>query len=177
MVSTVLTLSGRDIPAWSARWLDETLEMMPLGEIRRDVNGNLVDLTLSLERKYRCTLYCRDREAPPLDGVYRGTTLTVGCVTELVIPVSLASGSATGTAARTIVAGSARGYRNSGSSYQQAASVSVSGAAIRIGFGDSSSGNAFIAYRPSLSMMVSAIRYGSGEMRAQRPWSMVLEEV
>ena len=100
---TVLTLSGIGVPPYSARGLTQTLE--PIGsaaQLRRTVNGALVDLSDSAFRKYQSTISCQDQEPPAVDGVWPGKTVTVECVAELCF---LTSG---GAPARPVVAGSQR---------------------------------------------------------------------
>jgi hypothetical protein len=101
---TLLVLANGSTPLvtlYSSRGLTQTLE--PIGaskEVRRTVNGGLVDLSLAQFRKYKSSIKCRDQHPPALDGIHAGQTLTVSCVTELSY---LTSG---GTPDRTVVSGS-----------------------------------------------------------------------
>jgi hypothetical protein len=100
---TVLTLSVGGVPLYSARGLDQTLEpIKAAANVRRTVNGLLVDLSVTNFHKYTSTIRCTDVEAPALDGVMPGMALTVDCVSELVY---LTAG---GTPSRTVVPGSER---------------------------------------------------------------------
>ena len=102
MSDTLLVLTGIGIPAYSARGLTQTLQPIEAaGSQRRTVNGTLVDLSLSQFRKYRSTIRCSDMEAPALDGIWPGATVTVQCVAELCFPVG-------GTPERIAVTGSVR---------------------------------------------------------------------
>ena len=102
MPDTLLVLSGIGVPAYSARGLTQTLQPIEAaGSQRRTVNGTLVDLSLSQFRKYRSTIRCSDMEAPALDGIWPGATVTVQCVVELCFPAG-------GTPERIAVTGSVR---------------------------------------------------------------------
>lgn len=75
--STVLEITGINIPDDAIRGLQATLNPIVTGELERDVNGNLVDMTLESHRKYALQIECTDLEAPELTGVYRGHEVTV----------------------------------------------------------------------------------------------------
>lgn len=99
---TNLVLLGIGVPPYSARGLSQTLEPIPeAGQVRRTVNGDLVDCSVSQFRKYRSTITCGDQQAPAIDGIWPGVQVTVHCVAELAYPVS-------GAAQRPIVSGSDR---------------------------------------------------------------------
>jgi hypothetical protein len=102
MSDTLLILTGIGIPAYSARGLTQTLQLIEAaGSQRRTVNGTLVDLSLSQFRKYRSTIRCSDMEAPALDGIWPGHVVTVDSVVELCHPTG-------GISERTPVNGSMR---------------------------------------------------------------------
>jgi hypothetical protein len=83
-LTTVLTLAGIDVPPYSARGLTQTLEPIEASvQLRRTVNGALVDLSDALFRKYRSTIACQDQEPPAVDGVWPGQIVSVECVAEL----------------------------------------------------------------------------------------------
>lgn len=80
------------LPPFAARGITQTLE--PIvgagsgGSIvgsgaRRDVNGNLVDLTNPAFRKYATSIDGHDVEAPALDGAWLGTIVQMVCACEL----------------------------------------------------------------------------------------------
>ena len=102
-MSDVLTLSGIGVPPYSARGASQTLE--PIGssqQLRRTINGELIDISRAEFRKYRSTISCVDQQPPAIDGVWPGRVLTVGCISELSY---LTAG---GAPSRNIVAGSSR---------------------------------------------------------------------
>jgi hypothetical protein len=101
--TTLLTLTGMGVTPYSARGLTQTLEPISAAvSLRRTVNGTLVDVSAPQFRKYRSTISCTDQQAPAIDGIYPGLTLTVGCIAELSY---ITSG---GTPKRTPVTGSSR---------------------------------------------------------------------
>ena len=102
-MSDVLTLSGIGVPPYSARGASQMLE--PIGssqQLRRTINGELIDISRAEFRKYRSTISCVDQQPPAIDGVWPGRVLTVGCISELSY---LTAG---GAPARPLVSGSSR---------------------------------------------------------------------
>ena len=102
-MSDVLTLSGIGVSPYSARGASQTLE--PIGssqQLRRTINGELIDISRAEFRKYRSTISCVDQQPPAVDGVWPGQVLMVGCISEL------SYRTAGGAPARPVVAGSSR---------------------------------------------------------------------
>lgn len=82
--STLLVISGVGVPPYSARGLSQTLEPIDAAsQLRRTVNGDLVDVAPSQLRKYRSTITCSDQQAPAFDGLWPGELVVVQCVAEL----------------------------------------------------------------------------------------------
>ena len=99
---TVLVLSGIGIPDYSARGLTQTLEPIEAAaQLRRSINGDLLDLSYGPFRKYKSTISCQDFAPPSVDGVWPGHVVQVECVAELSYPAS-------GSPTRPVVSGSAR---------------------------------------------------------------------
>ena len=102
-MSDMLTLSGIGVPPYSARGASQTLEPIQASQqLRRTINGELIDISRAEFRKYRSTISCVDQQPPAVDGVWPGRVLTMGCISELSY---LTVG---GTPARPVVAGSSR---------------------------------------------------------------------
>ena len=102
-MSDVLTLSGIGVPPYSARGASQTLEPIQASQqLRRTVNGELIDISRPEFRKYRSRISCADQQPPAVDGVWPGQVVTVGCISELSY---LTSG---GTPSRMPVTGSSR---------------------------------------------------------------------
>ena len=109
---TITPLSPYSTPIltpYSARGLTQTLAPIgPSGRsggadmwLRRDINGNLIDVADPNWRKYSSEISCRDTETPCLDGAWLGMTAIVSCACELSIPTG-------GIPGRPVVSGSMR---------------------------------------------------------------------
>lgn len=101
--SSLLVISGEGTPEYSVRGLTQTLEPIDAAKnLRRSVNGNLIDLSASQFKKYRSTISCEDVDSPAFDAIEIGDTVTVDCVAELAYKTS------GGSPSRTVVPGSLR---------------------------------------------------------------------
>ena len=100
---TLLILSGVGVPRYSARGLTQSLEPIDAAlQLRRSINGDLLDLTYAPFRKYKSTISCADFNPPSIDGIWPGHVVEVECVAELSYPES------GGTPTRPAVYGSER---------------------------------------------------------------------
>ena len=71
-------------------------------QLRRTINGTLIDVSRAEFRKYRSTISCTDQQPPAVDGVWPGQIVTVGCISEL------SCKTAGGAPSRSVVSGSSR---------------------------------------------------------------------
>lgn len=81
---TLLTISVFGSLQYQARGLTQTLE--PIKEsmqLQRTVNGTLVDISNPIFRKYASHISCSDVDAPPIDNLWVGMEVTVGCAVSL----------------------------------------------------------------------------------------------
>jgi len=101
---TILTISSFGTMLYQARGLSQTLEVIGAAtQQERTVNGTLLDLSNPIFRKYQSTITCpSDVNAPPLDGVWPGMTVTVGCA----VALSYLTSGGNGPANREAVSGS-----------------------------------------------------------------------
>jgi hypothetical protein len=100
--TTVLDLDDIGVPNASARGLSQSLEPIPASQnMRRTVNGALLDISAPQFRKYMSTITCADQVPPALDGVFPGQTLVVKCAATLSYMVG-------GSPQRPVVPGSER---------------------------------------------------------------------
>jgi hypothetical protein len=85
---TLLTISGFGNMIYQARGLTQTLEhIQAASQMSRTINGTLLDVSAPQFRKYQSKITVPDEvEAPPLDGVWPGMTVTVGCAIYLCYP-------------------------------------------------------------------------------------------
>jgi len=178
---TVLVLTGVGLPRWAGRGLNETLTPLDLGELRRDINGTLVDLTDSvLHRRYSVSITGNDLNPLPADQLWKGAQVTVSCINELGIAATFASGVAAASIGRDPVTGSGRAIvgddETSGVTfaYDSASDLYTATA----DFSDTSiSGAGFIYYRPQLLCMVTRINLDKDEWQAAPGWTLELEEI
>jgi hypothetical protein len=100
---TLLVLSGIGVAPYSARGLEQSCELIKAaGQLRRTINGALVDLSETQLRKFSSTITGTDQLSPVTNGIWPGQTVTVDCIFELCYPT------ASGSADRSVVTGSSR---------------------------------------------------------------------
>lgn len=117
---TLLVISGDGMPPFSVRGVTQTLEPIEAAaNLRRTVNGGLVDLSPSQFKKYKTTIEGTDTDSPAFDGIEVGDTLTIDCVAELCFKTG-------GSAQRTVVGDSLR-TANGFSFYRPRLTVLVTG--------------------------------------------------
>lgn len=82
---TVLAISSFGNMLYQARGLTQTLSVISEAtQQERTINGDLVDISAAQFRKYASTINVpNDVNAPPLDGVFPGMTVTVECAVGL----------------------------------------------------------------------------------------------
>ena len=86
-MTTMLTLTGVGVPAYSARGLTQTLEPLEQAiSLQRTINGELIDLSRSEFRKYKSTISGTDQRPPSCDGLWPGRQIVVDCIEELAYP-------------------------------------------------------------------------------------------
>jgi hypothetical protein len=97
---TLLQISVMGVPLYSARNLSQTLEPInALNNLRRSINGVLIDVNNPQFYKYKSKITCTDVRTPSIDGIWPGLTVTVDCVAYLCYPAG-------GTAQRLMISGS-----------------------------------------------------------------------
>jgi len=69
---TRLVVDGIDIPVAASRGLSVSVALEGNGELKRNCNGALVDLTLDTHRKRTVTVTCTDIKAPDFGTKWRG---------------------------------------------------------------------------------------------------------
>jgi hypothetical protein len=100
---TILSISSFGNLLYQARGLSQTLEVIgEATQLERTINGILLDLSAAQFRKYTTTITIpSDVDAPPLDGVWPGMTVTVDCAVGMSFPTGKA-----GSPERSVVSGS-----------------------------------------------------------------------
>lgn len=100
--STLIVIVPFGMPPYSARGLTQTLDPINQSQqLRRTVNGELVDISAVQFQKYTSIISCSDMDAPGLDGVWPGQLVDIDCAIEL----SFLTG---GAPAKNVVPGSTR---------------------------------------------------------------------
>lgn len=81
---TLLVLSSIGVPPYSARGLTQTLEPIDAAaNLKRTINGALIDLSVPELRKYRSTISGADVDSPAFDQAWPGLQVVVDCIAEL----------------------------------------------------------------------------------------------
>src|ERR1035437_1411458 len=82
---TILTISSLGNMLYQARGLNQTLEVIGAAtQLERTINGVLKDFSAVQFRKYASTISVpTETDAPPLDGLWPGMTVTVHCAVTL----------------------------------------------------------------------------------------------
>lgn len=95
MNETDLTLDiigkGNSLTPFSSRECTQTLTPIAQGALRRTINGVLVCVGNPNHQKFQSVISCKDKTAPALSGVWKGTRLKVGCLqflTQTILPES-----------------------------------------------------------------------------------------
>lgn len=100
---SVLVITGLDAAPAAIRGATQTLDPIDQSvQLRRTINGTLVDLSDSTFRKYRSTISGNDQLPPAFDGIWPGQQVLVECIAELSYKTS------GGTPSRDVVSGSSR---------------------------------------------------------------------
>lgn len=91
---TILTISSFGNMLYQARGLTQTLEVIgEATQLDRTINGTLIDMSVAQFRKYSSKISApSDVNAPPLDGVFPGMEVTVGCAVGLAYLTSNGNG-------------------------------------------------------------------------------------
>lgn len=81
---TLLRLEGVGVPPYSCRGAKQDLTHIDqAANLRRTVNGALVDISFSGFKKYKSTISCSDQAAPNFGGKWPGMQVVVDCIAEL----------------------------------------------------------------------------------------------
>ena len=90
------------IPLYAARGLTQSLGPIDAAkQMRRTINGELINVAFDPFKKYTTSITCTDRDAPAFSKLWPGALIVVDCVTELAYRTG-------GTPERPVVPGSER---------------------------------------------------------------------
>jgi len=164
---TNLKLGDLVIPVGAGRGITQTINLVDNGDLRRTVNGELLDLTRDENRKYESQISANDQKTPSLAGIWKGMQLTVECVAiirQLVNPANT-----TATLIRDYVTGTVVGRDINGA---KVTPTSVIGLVATF-----PTNIVMVEWRPKLVMLVSDVQISDDEYEATQSWDISLEEV
>ncbi len=164
-METELIIEGSGFPPFSARGCRQDLSLVPSGEFRRTVNGDLIYLG-PVSHKYRSVIACEDKTTLANEGALsRGSVIRIACLQRL-----WQKGSGVVTLERDCVGGSlaVTDECQSPVSFEMIDKrhVKVEGES-----------PAYIGYRPWLSMRVVDLTLYTDEWGLKAGWKLTLEEV
>lgn len=186
MADTVLTLSGIGVVPLSGRGLTERLTPVSNGELRRTVNGTLVDTTLTAHRKYTVSISGSDVQPAALNAVWRGQSTTVQCITELAQQVTFTAGVANDvilgrkpvtSSGRAIVRLADVEYVTSNVTFETTGGVHYADIAYPTGIATGLTATGFVMFRPELTCMVENWNSDTDEWAAAPGFTLDLAEV
>ena len=158
-------------PPGSARGIQASVEQVYGGDLRRTVNGALVDLTRPQLRKYRVSISTTGQALPDLRGLWRGQLVTMA--PPVIWTAYAAAGAASialerpARAAKWRLLNAATGLPVAG------ATLSQNGLTLTL---PSAAPAVQLEYQPVLSCRVSAVSASGDEWDASATWSLDLEE-
>lgn len=102
-MTSILDIYPFDTPPFSVRGVEDNLSPIEAASnMRRTINGVLVNLGLDQFRKYKITISCSDQQPPAIDGIWPGELCIVHPVSELCYLT------ATGSPDRDVISGTQR---------------------------------------------------------------------
>jgi len=164
---TNLKIGNLVIPAGSGRGITQSINLVDSGDLRRTVNGTLIDLTRDENRKYTSTISASDQKTPSLAGIWKGMELIIESISTIRQLVNPASNSA--TMIRDYVVGTVYGRDINGVKILPTSIIGL--------IANFPSNIVMVEYCPKLTMLVSDISIDSDEYEATQSWTIDLEEV
>ncbi|GHU12719.1 hypothetical protein FACS189449_06920 [Alphaproteobacteria bacterium] len=170
MSETNLILGVLGLPPESARNCTQELHPIPNGEFKKTVNGDLLFLEASGNKKYRSVISCKDINSPIIEGLWIGSSINVGCIQNLW--QSINPGEQKTTLIRPPVKDSINAMKASGDS-------------VKFDFDDNSNEvklpkmydeKIFVSFRPWLVMTVVDFSLETNEWNMNGGWKIILEE-
>ena len=173
MTETVLKLSIGGLPPMSARGCTQSLTPCPMGDMRRTINGQLIYTGQADRDKYKSVIRGKDNVPPAFEGLWRGQSLKVECLSTL-SQRFIGNGKATEmTLKREPVKDSVVAF-----TYDlEEIPLEVKGKKIKFETAPSEKQDVFVTYRPHLEMTVTDFTTETDEWNLTCGWSLSLEEV
>ncbi|MBO4169556.1 hypothetical protein [Cereibacter azotoformans] len=159
-------------PPGSARQIRVELSQVYQGELRRTVNGRLVDLTRPSLRKWRLTLSADGVTLPDLSGAWQGVPVTVH--PPVTWYAAVPAGVTSWALERPAVAGAWRAVDAATGAALSGVTLSGDGLTVTLPAGHPA---ARIEYQPALDCLITDISTSGDEWDAVAGWSATFEEV
>jgi hypothetical protein len=169
MSETNLILGVAGMPPQSAGNCRQELLPVPNGEFRKSINGDLLYLENNERKRYRSVISCKDINSPPVDGIWIGTQLTVGCIQNLWQTID--SGKQQIRLIRPPVSGSVCVINDCG----EAVRFELEDDEVKLS--ETFEEKIFVCFRPWLIMRVVDFSLETNEWGMSGGWKLVLEEV
>lgn len=83
MDETNLKLGNLIIPTGAGRGISQSITLFDNGDLRRTVNGSLVDLTRDESRKFVSEISAIDQKTPTFAGIWKGMEISVECISTI----------------------------------------------------------------------------------------------
>ncbi|MDR1365868.1 MAG: hypothetical protein LBJ03_02120 [Holosporales bacterium] len=169
MKESELIMSVGGLPPMSAYGCKQSLFPAEIGEVLRDINGELVCLGNNA-RKYRSVITGQDTNSVALDGLWIGAQIQIGCIQMLWI--CLDEGIQNLHISRPAVEGSVVAADESGNRLEI---ESIDGTDLRLR--SATTEKSFVGFRPWLTMRVVNFIMQTDEWGNACSWKIILEEV
>ena len=169
-ISVNFTESGKSIyfPIGSARDIETVISLVNSGDLRRTLNGKLIDLTRDELKKYAVSLSSSGIDFPTLSGLFKGERVEVSPPKHF----SKLSTSSPQSLDRKAHAGS---VSVTDTVTNGAVSHTVSQDGLSVSF--SSSNPVLIRYQPILTCRITSLSMTHEEFSISSDWSMDMEEI
>lgn len=165
--SLILGVSG--FPPESARNCVQELYPIPNGEFKKSINGNLLFLESTERKRYKSVISCKDINSPIIDGIWIGSSISVGCIQNLWQSINI--GETKIKLIRPPVSGSVAVVNNTGTP------IKFNLLDDEINLETTHQEKIFVCFRPWLSMKVIDFSLETNEWGMSGGWKIILEEI
>lgn len=169
MSQSNLTINVANFPPLSARGCIQTLQLIPNGEFKRNINGELIFIQTTCEKKYKSSIECTDINSISIDNLWIGKIATVGCIQTLWQTVDI--GTQECKLIRRAAPNSINALTKDGNSVEFVFDGTVLTLTKKL------KEVVFVSFRPILEMYIIDFSLRTDEWGMNCMWKMLLEEV
>ncbi|MDR1475242.1 MAG: hypothetical protein LBI30_01820 [Holosporales bacterium] len=169
MKESELIMSVGGLPPMSAQGCKQSLSPVEIGEVLRDINGDLVRLG-SNTQKYRSVITGQDVNSIALDGIWIGAQIQVGCIQALWVCVDKDIQDV--RISRPAVEGSVIAINGAGNKIDI---ENIDGTSLKLRYATTE--KSFIGFRPWLTTRVTNFIVQTDEWGNNCAWKLILEEI